>query len=618
MPLKMVINVGCSIVIAICLLSMHQGTASGHHILLLPFPWPSHFTQMEIIGIELEKRGHNVTIAVPSSEGYMDKTPLKRIVYKVTSEQNAFVSIAERRLKTKEEFGLTWLSEFCKLVAEFCSAAMVSDEITTALKAADIIVSDTAFFAAPSIGTYHKTPWVLLSPFGHMAGLNGDLLGAAGNPSYVPMYVATAEFEKAGPNQHMSFMERSFNLLARVITWIARHLIINKSMESLSKKYGIDSIVTLTMNTELILVPMDYAFEYPRMDPPNIKMIGPLTPLETDEQLKAPFSEIVMESDTRILMVSLGITNALNDKDALRLLETFQSINYTVIMKYNTTVAKSLTKTKGAYAREMHEPRNVEEIARNKDKNAAAVKKCCITKDEARNASTAKRRTNATLTGRERPSSYKKCKTTCTVATRSSFFYPRKNCSNYINKVTMDTIERSGGVRLQNFTYIFNYLPQQKLLQYSQKIILFTHCGTNSVYEALYHAKLLICMPLFGDQFDNAGRVLSRKVGRVIYLADLNKERLQKELKIFTEDKTYLENIKKISKRLRRREIPPVEMAAFWIEAVLEEEGDMSYLKPASAKMPWHVYLCLDVISFWSLSLVCLCWLVRFLYKKMH
>ena len=164
---------------------------------------------------------------------------------------------------------------------------------------------------------------------------------------------------------------------------------------------------------------------------------------------------------------------------------------------------------------------------------------------------------------------------------------------------------------------MFDFIPQQKLLQYNMDSILFTHCGLNSVYEALYHGRLIICMPLFGDHFESAGRVLSRKLGRVVPLGEMNKERLQYELDILILDKSYLDNVRKASKRLKRRKISPVEEAAFWIESVLSDDDNMDYLKPAFEHLSLLSYLCLDVIVFLLTIVGILMWSIWFVYRKL-
>ena len=601
----------CGIIMLSYTLLMEKFTF-GHNILLLPFPWPSHFTLLETIGIELERRGHHVTIAAPSSEAYAQNTRLKLIVYKVSAQPNTFVSIAERRLKLKEGFGVDWLSEFSKRVADFGGAILENKDLAALANSTDLIISDLAFFVAPVIATYHKIPWVSLAPFGHMAGFQGDMFGASVNPSYVPVYVATAAFERVSFGQQMSFLERSFNFLAYICTWTIRELIINKSLDELVRKYGTDSGTVLTRKTSMVLIPMDYALEYPRMDPPHIKLIGPLTPCNQKDRLESPFSDIVDENDGIILVVSLGITSALNDADTVRLLEAFESINYTVIMKYNTTIVRLLTNsgkvgfykdktTKESITRLNDHVGKVDEYVKEKRNSTKGrgqrnVENVCL----------AEKVKDVFLRKRNNDYFSKHCSKSCPIRYEVKRYDKNAIKEKRLSKYVKKSFELFNGVHLENETYVFDFLPQQKLLQYTKDIILITHCGLNSVYEALYHARLLICVPLFGDHFDTAGRVLDRKLGRVIALDEVTEDRLRDELDILIHDESYMRNVKKASERLKRRQMTPVGEAAFWIEAVLSENGDMGYLKPGYMNMWLPEYLCLDIILFWLALLVLL------------
>ena len=599
--------------------------ASGHNILLLPFPWPSHFALMEIIGVELDRLGHDVTIAVPSLEGYTEKTKLKRIVYNVKAERNAFVSIAERRLKLKQGFGVSWLSEFSRLVAAFGEAVLETDQIHLLGNTTDLIISDTAFFVAPVIATHLKIPWIYLSPFGHMAGLQGDMWGAAVNPSYIPVYMAAATLERASTGQYMNFLERALNLFFSICTWAVRELIINRSLDNLTAKYGTDSGTVLTRKTSLVLIPMDYAFEYPRMDSPHIKLIGPLTACTQKGDLESPFSDIANEADGRFVVVSLGTTGGLHMADAVRLLEAVQAINYTVIMKYNTSSVKFLVKDGhvGLYTYNSDHLRNLRTDKDGRDERNRKVR-CTHTCSIGTTQATAKiinvaekRQRNMKCTYCKKKWSNKGSEDSCIDEDKTKLYYSvvheQKQCSPY----PVAPKKQFKGACLVNSTYVFDFLPQQKLLQYNKNSILLTHCDLNSVYEAPYHGRLIICMPLFGDHFESAGRVLSRKLGRVVLLGEMNKERLQYELDILTQDKSYLDNVRKASKRLKRRKMSPVEEAAFWIEAVLSDDENMDYLKPSFGHLSLPSYLCLDVIVFWLAIVGILMWLISFVYRKM-
>ena len=62
------------------------------------------------------------------------------------------------------------------------------------------------------------------------------------------------------------------------------------------------------------------------------------------------------------------------------------------------------------------------------------------------------------------------------------------------------------------------------------------HCGVNGVYEALYHSVPLICLPLFGDQFDVAARVSSKEIGIQLDVSTLTSSDLVEQMRKVIED----------------------------------------------------------------------------------
>ena len=54
-----------------------------------------------------------------------------------------------------------------------------------------------------------------------------------------------------------------------------------------------------------------------------------------------------------------------------------------------------------------------------------------------------------------------------------------------------------------------------------------SHCGSNSAFEALYHAVPVICIPLFFDQFAIAQRIVSKGIGIRVDIASLTSDNLE-------------------------------------------------------------------------------------------
>eukprot|EP00112_Aurelia_sp_Birch-Aquarium-sp1_P021601 Seg586.10 transcript_id=Seg586.10/GoldUCD/mRNA.D3Y31 product="2-hydroxyacylsphingosine 1-beta-galactosyltransferase" protein_id=Seg586.10/GoldUCD/D3Y31 len=530
----------------------------SERVLLLPFPWPSHYTQLEKIGVELTKRNHEVFIITSTTEKYRCDPSLHKIEYYIpTLRNNTFVSIAENRLESGSGFGINWLVEYVKLLEEFGHALLEDQVISQLAKNADIVISDTAFLLAPIFADHHKLPLVFLSPFGHLPGCMADTLGNIENPSYVPTFVSTSLFERIGLPQKMNFLQRSFNLMSNIISKILRDMVTVPLLRPLTRKYSSKTILELWQKTALVLIPMDYSVEYPRPELPHVKMIGPLTTEDSKSPIPKSFGKILHNSKSGVIVVSFGITSRLNSYDAFRILEGLVRTGYTIIWKYNTEKISALLNK--------YDPQNQRfPVSRQQIICQSKTEECQFCENQAKTV-------NRSI----------KCTTLC-------------------NKTTCQV--ESNIFKIGKQVHVFNWLPQQRLLQHSKTKLLITHCGLNSLYEALYHNTKVLCIPLFGEQFDNAGRVVSRGIGKAITLADLTANSLKENILQLITDKTYAVNVGKVSRRLRRSKQSPVETAAYWVEYVLAEKGDMTFLRPP--QLPYHVYFSVDIIIIWGLLIL--------------
>ena len=532
---------------SILLLIIYMTTPSfGAKILLLPFPWPSHYTQLEKIGIELGNRQHDVIMITPTTEKYRTESVLKNIKYKNPGlSSNTFVSIAEGRLENSAGFGINWLIEYVKLLDKFGRALLEDPIISREARGADIVISDTAFMVAPIFADFHKLPLIFLSPFGHLPGCMSDTYGSIENPSIVPTFVATSLFESIGLPQRMTFLQRNFNFVSNLISKILRDTITVPILRPLTRRYSKKTLLQLWEQVALIMIPMDYSVEYPRPDLPFVKMIGPLTTSDLRNPLSIPFDMIFNESSKKVIVVSFGITSRVSPQNTLKILDGLVGMNYTIIWKYDRRkLAGMINEHATGY------------VGYNQTTVQPDGVVCEMREGEC----------NAYMNG-----------TKCIV----------KNCRR-----------ESRPLKIGNNVYVFDWLPQQRLLQESKTHMLVTHCGLNSLYEALYHNTLVLCVPLFGEQFDNAGRVVSRKLGKALTMEELNRHSLERAIVELTTSPSYAQNVEKVSRRLRHSKESPAEKAARWTEIVLAEKGDMSYLKPVS--LPYYQYYLLDVMLFWT------------------
>ena len=58
----------------------------------------------------------------------------------------------------------------------------------------------------------------------------------------------------------------------------------------------------------------------------------------------------------------------------------------------------------------------------------------------------------------------------------------------------------------------------------------------NGVWEAVYHGVPVVAVPLFGDQYDNAQRLVSRGMGVKVDISTLTSDELADSIRIVVND----------------------------------------------------------------------------------
>ena len=150
--------------------------------------------------------------------------------------------------------------------------------------------------------------------------------------------------------------------------------------------------------------------------------------------------------------------------------------------------------------------------------------------------------------------------------------------------------------------FMFNtWLPQYDLLNDKKTKLFITHCGLNSVHEALRSGVPIIGFPVFGDQPYNAGKLVSKGFGLTFDLRSFNTQELVSAIEEVVTNPRYRATVKKASAILKSERVPPIEEAAFWVNHVLEFGGD--HLRSYAQDVPLWKYLCLDIIVFYLLLL---------------
>ncbi|KAM6178674.1 UDP-glucuronosyltransferase 1A7-like [Rhynchocyon petersi] len=169
-----------------------------------------------------------------------------------------------------------------------------------------------------------------------------------------------------------------------------------------------------------------------------------------------------------------------------------------------------------------------------------------------------------------------------------------------LGKIPQTVLWRYTGTRPSNLaknTILVKWLPQNDLLGHPKTRAFITHSGSHGIYEGICNGVPMVMMPLFGDQMDNAKRMESRGAGITLNVLEMTSDDLANALKAVINDKSYKENIMRLSSLHKDRPVEPLDLAVFWVEFVMRHKG-APHLRPAAHDLTWYQYHSLDVIGF--------------------
>ncbi|XP_036110054.1 UDP-glucuronosyltransferase 1-6-like isoform X2 [Molossus molossus] len=169
-----------------------------------------------------------------------------------------------------------------------------------------------------------------------------------------------------------------------------------------------------------------------------------------------------------------------------------------------------------------------------------------------------------------------------------------------LGKIPQTVLWRYTGTRPPNLaknTILVKWLPQNDLLGHPKTRAFITHSGSHGIYEGICNGVPMVMLPLFGDQMDNAKHMETRGAGVSLNVLEMTSEDLENALKAVIHDKSYKENIMRLSSLHKDRPIEPLDLAVFWVEFVMRHKG-APHLRPAAHDLTWYQYHSLDVIGF--------------------
>ncbi|XP_059808858.1 UDP-glucuronosyltransferase 2A2-like isoform X2 [Hypanus sabinus] len=323
--------------------------AQGAKILVVPVDG-SHWVNMKSLAAELKLRGHNITMLYCSSSWYMNENPdlYQSIVVQIQekndkSVQNMIESTVELSLKRLQNVGTLWdhimflnfmkdvVYIFHKSNQAFGIAIFQNKTMLRQLESAnfDLVLTDPAFGTGPMLAHYLKVPLV------HDVRwqLNGEahFLSAPSPLSYIPI-------SGTHLTDNMNFLQRTGNVMYNFFQILFVEFVVYPIYNEICHQYlGPDTdIQTIIMGADVLLMRVDFVFEFPRPTMPNIVYIGGFQ-CKPAQPLAAEFEEFVQSSGKHgLIVMSLGtFVGSLPMKFTMEIAEAFAQVPQKVIWRYD-------------------------------------------------------------------------------------------------------------------------------------------------------------------------------------------------------------------------------------------------------------------------------------------
>ena len=140
---------------------------------------------------------------------------------------------------------------------------------------------------------------------------------------------------------------------------------------------------------------------------------------------------------------------------------------------------------------------------------------------------------------------------------------------------------------------VMSWVPQNDVLAHPYVKLFLTHGGFNSIIESIHNAKVMLVMPLAGDQPSNANIVRNRNLGISMDIGNFQISELIDNINTLFTDVKYKRHIQVVSNVLHDKLHSAGERASFAINHVTKFGG--GHLRSGAFEMYLFQFLMLDV-----------------------
>uniref|UniRef100_A0A8C3VQ32 UDP-glucuronosyltransferase n=1 Tax=Catagonus wagneri TaxID=51154 RepID=A0A8C3VQ32_9CETA len=319
--------------------------------------WPmdfSHWMNLKVILEELQVRGHEITILIPSASFLLDPTklPFNVEILQISISRESFMEELNDGLYTLsfELPKLSWWNrqvELTQMTRDFfltskkiCDSAVTNKELLSRLQAAkfDVCVADPMSFCGELVAELLNIPFVYSLRFSYGNVLERLCAGLPMPSSYVPS-------STSGLTDKMTFIQRLENwLLYAMNEVIYQHFLFPEWDEYYSQVLGKPTTFCETLGkAEMWLIRTSWDFEFPHPSLPNFEFVGGLH-CKPAKPLPKELEEFVQSSGKDgVVVFTLGsMVKNLTEEKSNMIASALAQIPQKVVWKYTGRKPKTL------------------------------------------------------------------------------------------------------------------------------------------------------------------------------------------------------------------------------------------------------------------------------------
>ncbi|KAK2585930.1 hypothetical protein KPH14_010514 [Odynerus spinipes] len=134
-------------------------------------------------------------------------------------------------------------------------------------------------------------------------------------------------------------------------------------------------------------------------------------------------------------------------------------------------------------------------------------------------------------------------------------------------------LDKEVDMELPDNILALKWIPQNDVLTHKNVKAVWTHVGLLSTHEAIWHGIPVIGMPFFMDQRSNIKMLVEKGVAVHLDFKQISVATVEHALLEIIYDPKYMRNMKKLSREFRDRPMPPLDLAAWYVEFVSRHPG---------------------------------------------